>query len=631
MRCLNCVIWSLAAALGGAIALVDAAEPTSGTTDYEHALAYFDEPEHPEGFDHFTWVNPDAPKGGTITLATNGTFDSFNPLVTKGTPAIGLALVGSGNWLYDRLLESSNDEVGVAYGLLAEGVNVSPDFRTVRFRLRAEARWHDGMPITAQDVVFTFYLIKEHGSPTLKTLYRHVTGAVAIGDHEVEFHINDKAPRNVSTALTLGELFPLPQHYWQDKDPTAAYAQPPLGSGPYRVSRFLSPRFVEYERVADYWASDLAVNRGRHNFDRIRYDYYMDSYALTEAQKSGAVDARRELSSTMWAQGFDIAAVHEKVLLKEEFPISEPIGLGGVPFVFNVRRPPLDDVRVREALALARDFEWSNRVMYSGVMRRSRSYFSGSRLQHCGLPSAGELALLEPLRDQVPERVFDTPYQPPTNSGRDYARQPLLRAYRLLEEAGWVIHDGVRVHVETGEPLEVTLLLVTPAHYRLAAAYIERLKRIGVQASARAAEPSQFNQLVNTFDFDIVVAGWPMRMIPGLELYSRFGSTHAHRPHGGNWSGIENPAVDSLIARTIGADSWAEFEAAGRALDRVLLWNFYAAPGLEATGYRMIWWDRFGLPEKVGQYGLGFPDTWWFDSERAARVEQWKKDATSRY
>jgi microcin C transport system substrate-binding protein len=594
-----------------------------------HALSWFGETRYPAGFEHFDWANPDAPKGGRIVLAGAGTFDSLNALIATGKPAAGLAETGSYNWIYDRLLEASADDAMARYCRLAAWVQVSPDYRTVIFGLRPEARWHDGVPITADDVVFAFEAIRAHGSPTLKTLYRDVVAARATGPHEVRFEIAPHAPPTPAAAMALGELYPLPRHWWAGHDISRSTLEPPLGSGPYRIASVDAPRSIEYRRVDDYWGRDLPVTRGRFNFDVIRYEYFIGLGVEQGLVRSGLVDAGIDSASKSWANNYDIPSVHAGILRKEMLPVSTPTGIGGIAFTFNLRRPHFRDVRVREAISLLFDFEFNQRVIFWGEYLRVRSFFGDSPLESRGLPSADELALLEPYRGRIPERVFTTVYEPSRTAGIGHERTLLERAYRLLDDAGFRVVDGVRIDPATGEPLTVDFMLTTPVHERAIMPTIQRLRRVGVGATMRARESSQYQARLRSFEFDIAAIGWAAAYVPGIELRNRYGSAAARQQYSSNWAGIEDPVVDELVERVIGATSMRELVAAGRALDRVLLWNFYAMPGLKPRGARHVWWDRYGIPENKGTYRIAFPDAWWFDTERSARVDAWLRDGGS--
>ena len=603
--------------------LVCASLPTLGeeAAQYRHGISYFGELAYPEDYPHFNWVNPDAPKGGRLVLSNLGTFDSFNPLIRKGRPASGMSYNGTQSLLYDRLLEPSGDEPAAMYARLAESVALAPDYRWVSFRIRRNARWHDGEPVTARDVKFAFDMIKQDGAPNLKVLYRDVTHAELLGEHEVRFHIKERAARNATTALRIGLIYALPEHYWAGREFNKTTLDPPLGSGPYRIKRFVGSRLLQYERVEDYWGHDLPVMKGRFNFDEIKYDYFKDLEVMREAQKSGLIDARIEGVAQHWVTAYDIAAVREGLLIKEIIDSRSPYGCN-FAVVFNLRQKRFQDPRLREALWWAYDFGWLNRVLLQSFYTRTTSFFTNSSLSQSGLPSPAELALLEPFRDQIPPRVFTDVYRPPQSTGYGNARENLKRADELLTQAGWVVRDGVRVNAETGEPLQIHFMLFVYALERTMWPFIERLRRLGIQATARTLELSNYLYRLRMFDFDATVRSFPRTHVPGAELMSDFGSTAADTPFSGNSAGIKDPVVDALMRRIVSARNRIDLDAAGRALDRVLLWNFYMVPGYHPPGTRYVYWDKFGKPDQRPIYRSGFPDTWWFDPTKAKALEQ---------
>ena len=590
---------------------------------WHHGLSYFG----PEGlkyeadFHHFDWVDPDAPKGGRLNLAATGTYDSFNALISKGRPAAGLSTTGPNNFIYDRLLEQAADEPASYYGRLAESVAVADDLAWIAFRIRPEARWHDGVPITAKDVKFTFEQLKSHASPTIRMVLRPVLRAEVVGEREIRFHIAPGRGRSRSVLIRIGDLYPLPEHYWRDRDTSRTTVEPPLGSGPYRVAARVIGRYVEYRRVEDYWGADLPVNRGRYNFDIIKYDYFSDISVQREAHKAGVVDVRIEAQAKDWAKSYEFRAVEQGLFRKELIPQKVASGLP-VPFLFNLRLQKFKDVRVREALSVAHDFEWENRVLFHGFYSRASSWFTNSDLASSGLPSDAELELLEPFRDRLPPRVFTHVYDQPKTDGYGPNRDQLLRAHRLLEEAGWVLRDGVRVREDTGEPFTIEFLYGSPVLERVAMPYLHNLEKLGIVVTQRTAEISRYIARMRAFDFDATCTGAITQShTPGLELHSKFGSRAADTEGSANRIGVKDPVVDALIVKVVNAKTVPDLIAAGRALDRVLLWNFYAIPGFYAPGYRYAWWDKFGRPERKGGYRTGFPDTWWFDPVKAARIE----------
>jgi microcin C transport system substrate-binding protein len=609
---------------GGGVApmeRVTAGEAAAGEAPaWQHALSYLDTPRYQPGFTHFDWVDPRAPKGGRIQLAENGTWDSFNPILARGRPAAGLAFGGQ-NLLYDPLLEPSADELTTRYGRLAEAVAVAADFSWVRFRLRAGARWHDGVPITAGDVVFAFDMVRAHGNPFLKSMYAQVGSAVAEDASTVRFDLAQGAPRNPSLALLLGDLYPLPAHWYrQRKFDSTLVTEAPLGSGPYRIAAWDVGRSVTYERVADYWGADLAVVRGRFNFDVVDYDYYIDRYALIASLKSGAVDARVEDAAKEWATGYDFAARHDGRFVREMLPVRPATGGGYAGFVFNLRLPRFQDVRVREALWWARDFDWANRVLLYDFYQPTESFFSDTPLAQRGLPDARERELLGGFIDAVPRRVLEAEYRAPRSSTGLPVRDALARADRLLRDAGWAVRDGVRVDAATGEVFRIDFLYSNPLAERLARPYLKNLARLGFAVSARAVEGTQYLQRMRNFDFVATVRNFGQNAVPNAELRNQFGSAAAAQPYSLNWSGIDDPVVDHLIEAVVGAADMPTLVAATRMLDRILLWNFYVVPGFRPAGVPMVYWNRFGRPRTTGTYRTGFPDTWWYDAAQAARA-----------
>lgn len=594
------------------------------STEWHHGLSYFG-PEglkYPADFEHFVWVSPDAPKGGRVNLAATGTYDSFNALISKGRPSAGIAASGpSNNFIYDRLLEQAADEPASYYVRLAESVAVADDLSWIAFRIRPEARWHDGVPITAKDMKFTFDQLKSHASPTIRMVLRPVIRATVVSELEIRFDIAPGPGRSRSVLIRIGDLFPLPEHYWRERDTSRTTVEPPLGSGPYRISDHVIGRYVQFRRVEDYWGADIPVNRGRYNFDIIKVDYFSDISVQREAHKAGVVDVRIENQAKDWAKSYEFAAVKQGLFRKELIPQKVASGLP-VPFLFNLRLEKFKDVRVREALSVAHDFEWENRVLFHGFYTRASSWFSNSDLAAVGLPSPAELELLEPFRDKVPPRVFTEVYRPPQSTGVGPNRDQLIRAHRMLEEAGWVLRDGVRVREDTGEPFTIEFLYGTPILQRVAMPYLHNLEKLGIAVEQRTAEASRYLARMRAFDFEATCSGAISQShTPGLELHSKFGSGAADIQGSANRIGIKDPVVDALIVKVVNAKTVPELIAAGRALDRVLVWNFYAIPGFYAPGYRYAWWDKFQRPDLKGGYRTGFPDTWWFDPVKAARVE----------
>jgi microcin C transport system substrate-binding protein len=590
-----CVITALAG-----LAWFGVAEAASNVS---HGISHFGDLKYSADFRHFDYVNPDAPKGGLVRLEATGTFDTLNDFIIRGTPAAGLRLI------YDTLMESAADEPGSYYGQLAETVEVPRDLSWVAFNLRPQARWHDGKPVTAEDVVFTLDVLKEKGAPFWRYYYANVEKAVAEGPHRVKFSFS--GPTNQELPLIVGQLPVLPKHYWQGRDFEATTLDPPLGSGPYRVGQVDPGRTITLERVADYWGRDLPVMRGRYNFDAIRFEYYRDRTVSLEAFKAHAFDFRSENTAKVWATGYEFPAVADGRVIKETLADNNPSGMQS--FAFNIRRPQFKDRRVREALSYTFDFEWSNKNLFYGQYTRTRSYFANSELASSGLPGAAELALLEPLRGQIPDEVFTKTYEPPNTEGRGGLRGNLRKARTLLSEAGWEIRDNKLVDAKSGQPMRIEILLVQAAFERVVAPMVQNMARLGIDAKIRVVDTSQYINRVRDFDFDMTVGSWGQSLSPGNEQRDFWGSAAADRPGSRNLIGIKDPVIDMLIDKVIFASDRKALVAACRALDRVLLWNHFVIPNWHINSYRIAYWNRFGRPAVKPKYELGFPATWWID------------------
>jgi len=590
------------AGIGALAAGPAAAEPS-------HALAMHGDLKYGPDFKHFDYVNPDAPIGGSVTLGAIGGFDSFNPFIVKGEPAAGIGQV------YDTLMTSSLDEPFSEYGQLAETVETPDDRSWVEFTLRPEARWHDGEPITVEDVIWTFNTLVENGQPFYRFYYGNVSKVEKTGDRSVRFSFKEGVNRELP--LILGQLTVLPKHWWESREFDATSLEPPLGSGPYRVKDFEAGRYVTYERVEDYWGADLSVNKGHNNYDTIRYDYYRDSNIAIEAFKGGEFDFRMENSSKHWATAYDSPELDEGLIVKAEVHHERPSGMQG--FAYNIRRELFKDPRVRRALAYAFDFEWSNKTLFYGQYSHTRSYFENSEMAATGLPSEAELELLEPLRDQLPPEVFTTEYNPPTSDGSGNIRGNLREAVTILRETGWGIKDGKLTHTETGRVMAFELLLVSPLFERIALPFAKNLERIGIDMSVRIVDQSQYIERLNSFDFDMIVSSWGQSLSPGNEQRDFWGSEAADRQGSRNVVGIKDPAIDSLIETLIAAPTREALVTACRALDRVLQWHHFVIPQFHAPYDRLVYWNRFGRPETVPMQGTSF-STWWVDPDKAARI-----------
>ncbi len=567
---------------------------------------------YPPDFRHFAYVSPDAPKGGELSQAAVGTFDSFNPFIVKGNPVTGIGQI------YDTLLTSSADEPFSEYGLLAETIETPADRSWVTFTLRPQARWHDGRPVTADDVIWSFETLRAKGQPFYRAYYDGVAKVEKTGERSVKFTF--KPGQNRELPLILGQLVVLPKHWWETREFDKTSLEPPLGSGPYRIESFEPGRRVRYARVPDYWGKDLPVNVGRNNFDAIVVDYYRDDTIELEAFKAGEYDFRPESSSKAWATAYDFPAARDGLVKKEEVPHSRPAGMQA--FVLNTRRPLFRDPRVREALGLAFDFEWSNKTLFYGQYTRTRSYFDNSELAARGLPSDAEKAILEPFRGRVPEEVFTQEYVPPRTDGSGNNRDNLKRAVELLGQAGWKIDPKTRKLTNAaGEPFEMEILLVSPLFERVALPWAKTLERLGITANVRTVDSAQYRRRLDDYDFDVVVGSFPQSLSPGNEQRSFWSSMFADRPGGQNLIGLKDPAVDELVELVIAAPDRTSLVERTRALDRVLQWGRWLIPHWHTPVDRIAYWDELGRPAVTPEQGVQI-DTWWFDPASAARLAE---------
>ncbi|GAB5501763.1 MAG: extracellular solute-binding protein [Pyruvatibacter sp.] len=576
-----------------------------------NGLSLIGEPKYADDYTHFDYVNPDAPKGGRLRQADFGTFDSLNPFVIKGKP-------GAVTAIYDQLMADSMDEPSAEYGLLAKSVTYPDDFSWVEFELHETARWHDGEPLTSSDVIFSLNSLTAN-HPHYATYYKNVSKAEALGDHRVRFEFDEKGNRELP--LIMGQLYVLPEHYWDGsdgRDISSSTLTPPVGSGPYKIADVDPGRRIVLERVEDYWGKDLPVNRGKHNFDRLVIEYYLDETAMVEAFKGDRYDFRYETSAKRWATEYDFPAVTEGRVVLQTFKTSQASPMQA--FIFNIRRDKFSDPRVRQAFNLAFDFEWMNKNIFFGQYTRTDSFFEGSELEATGLPSAKELEILEPLRGQIPDEVFTADYENPVNGDTKAVRANLRKATALLQEAGWSIQDRALTNNETGEKMELEFLLRSPTFERVVLPYKQSLKRLGIEATLRVVDTAQYQERIEKFDFDMTVGGFAQSLSPGNEQRNFWGSASADRDGSRNTIGIKDPAIDKLIDAIIFAPDRETLVAATRALDRVLLWNHYVVPQWWSV-LRTARWDRFGLPETLPAFAPagGFPDVWWYEEGFAAK------------
>jgi len=594
------------------------AQTAAGEPAWRHALSLFGDIRYPPDFKRFDYVNPDAPKGGVARMISIGTFDNFNIAVAgvKGSLAPAAALI------YEDLMTRSQDEVATEYGLLAEAASHPDDFGWVIYRLRKEAHWHDGQPVTPEDVIFSIEALKKN-SPMYGSYYRHVVKYEKIGERDIKFTFD--APGNRELPTIVGELPVLPKHYWEGtdsqgrkRDISATTLEPPLGSGPYRIKEFVAGRSVVLERVKDYWGTKLPVRIGENNFDELRFEFFRDNTVALEAFKADQADWIVENSAKQWATAYDFPAVNEKRVVREEFPINDTGRMQG--FVLNLRRDQFKDARLRRAFNYAYDFEEMNKQLFYGQYKRINSYFEGTELASTGLPEGQELEILQTVRDKVPAEVFTTRYQNPVGGNPEAVRANLRESMRLLKEAGYEIRDRKLVDA-AGKPVSVEILVQDPSNERIALFYKPSLERIGVTTSIRVVDDAQYENRLRSFDFDIITDLWGQSLSPGNEQREFWGSQTADQPGSRNTIGIKNPAIDALIDKVIFAKDRANLVAATKALDRVLLWNFYVVPQFTYGFSRYARWDRFSHADPLPKYGRsGLPTLWWYDADKAARI-----------
>lgn len=574
------------------------------------AMAMHGEPKYKPGFTHFDYTNPDAPKGGEVHEAAIGSYDSLNPFILKGVPASGVGLT------FSTLTAQSEDEAFTEYGLVAEQIEAPKDRSWVAYTIRPEARFHDGSPITVDDVIWTFETLKTKGHPFYRAYYRNVVKAEKVGERKVKFTFSGGDNRELP--LIIGQLPVLSKKYYESRDFEKTTLEAPLGSGPYKVVAVDPGRSITLERVMDYWGKDLPVNKGRFNFDRIRIDYYLDENVALEAFKAGNYDFRAENSAKFWATGYDAPAVRDGRIKKVEIPNEQPTGMQG--YIYNIRRDIFKDSRVRHALAYAFDFEWSNKALFYGQYTRSESYFSNSELASKGLPSPEELKIIEPLRGQIPGEVFTEEFHAPKSDGSGNIRPNLAIALKLLQDAGWTVKGGKMANAK-GEPLAFEVLIDSPAFERVTQPFVQNLARLGVDARIRTVDTAQFQNRMENFDFEMTVGVYPESLSPGNEQRDFWGSESADTPGGRNLIGIKDKAIDQLVGLVISAPDRESLVTRTHALDRVLLWHHYVIPHWHITYFRVAYWDKFGRPAISPKYALAF-DTWWVDPAKAVALKQ---------
>lgn len=589
------------------------ATPEEVTIPAHGAVAMHGDIKYGDDFKHFDYVNPDAPKGGKLALHSIGSFDSLNPFIIKGTKAEGVNFLGS-SLLYAPLMAQSYDEPFTMYGYIAESIQMPEDRSWVHFTLRDNAKWHDGAPITAGDVEFTFHQMIEHGMPFFRAYYGDVEKVEVLSDHDIRFTF--KHNLNAELPLILSQLTVLPKHYWEKdgNDISKTSLTPPLGSGPYQVKSVDAGRSLTYERVKDWWGAELPLNKGRYNFDLIQYDYYKDSNVALEAFLAGEYDIRLENSSLQWENGYNSPALSDGKVIKGEFDHQRPAGMQA--FIFNIRRDVFKDIKVREAVSYAFDFEWANKQYAFGAYQRNQSFFENSELAAHALPDTTELAFLEKYRGRIPDSVFTEVYKAPATDGSGKDRTNLREAKKILKSAGFTMgKDKTLIHPESGEKLEFEILAVSPLIERWTLPFIKNLKRIGIAANFRIIDPAQYQNRVNAFDYDMIIGTIAQSESPGNEQRDFWSSSKADMQGSRNYIGVKSPVIDEIIEEIIQAPSRADLVARTRALDRILLANHYVVPQWFLNKWRIAYWAKLGHPEGLSPHTPGFTDLWWSKTE----------------
>ncbi|MBM3597024.1 MAG: ABC transporter substrate-binding protein [Alphaproteobacteria bacterium] len=600
------------AVLIAAIGLVVGPAAVAADPKVSHGFAIHGELGYPADFKHFNYVNPDAPKGGDVVLSAPRTFDSLHPFILKGVAAAGIAIV------YQSLMAASADEAATQYGLIAKSIEFPADRSWAIFELRPEARFNDDKPITADDVLFSHEILTTKGHPQYKAIYADIVKVEKLGPHKVKFTFKGKDNREMPSVA--GGLTVLPKHYWESREFDKTTLEPPLGSGPYKISNVDPGRSITYERIKDHWSDKLPVMVGRYNFGTIRFEYYRDSTVEVEALKSGAFDFRQEYTARDWATSYDFPAARQGLVKKEEVANNNPQRMQS--FTFNMRRDMFKDRRVREALGYAFDFEWSNKTLFYGQYVRLKSHWHGSDLAATGLPGPEELKILEKYRGRIPEEVFTKAYEPPTYDGSGNIREGLRKALALLKEAGWTVNkDGKLVNAQ-GKQMEFEILYQQPGLERMAQPFAKNLERLGVVCRLRLIDAAQYQNRMDSYDFDVVFGGIPMSLSPGTEQRLYWTSAEADKIGGDNIGGIKDPVIDELVELVVAAPDRETLVTRTRALDRVLLWGHYGIPQYGAPTYRIVYWDKFGKPATPPKYALGFTDTWWVDKAKAEQLAQ---------
>jgi microcin C transport system substrate-binding protein len=604
------ILWMMAGVMAG-LGAASAADMYRG-----HGIAMHGDLKYPADFKKFDYVNSNAPKGGEVKLSAIGGFDNFNNFIVKGRSASGIGLI------YDTLMVSSADEPFSMYGLIAKSVEMPTDRSWITFHLNPDARWHDGKPISVEDVIWTFDTLVSKGTPFYRFYYGNVAKAEKVGPRSVKFSFKP-GKVNRELPLIIGQLSVLPKHYWKDRDFTKTTLEPPLGSGAYRVKSFEANRTVEYERVKDYWAARHPTHIGQYNFDTLRYEYYRDTTVALEAFKAGSYDFRRESSSKNWATAYDTPAVRDGMIQKVRLNHNRSTGMQG--FAYNLRRDLFKDPQVRRALDYAFDFEWSNKTLFYGQYSRTGSYFENSELASTGLPKGDELAVLQEYQDRLPPDVFSKAYSNPKNDGSGNIRANLRIANKILREAGWRVDRKTRIltHEKTKKQMSFEVLLVSPLFERVALPFKKNLKRLGIDLRVRTVDTAQYQQRVQNFDFDLIVMSWGQSDSPGNEQRDFWGTTAADRVGSRNFTGLKNAVVDDIIEKLIAAPDRKSLVTYTRALDRVLLSQHIVIPHWHIPYDRVVHWNKFGRPAVTPKSGVQFM-SWWVDRGKADGLQRRK-------
>ena len=579
-----------------------------------HAIAMHGEPKYSKDFEHVDYVNPDALKGGSITLDAFGSYDSFNDFISKGESAVGLG------YTYETLTSRSYDEAFTEYGLLAETIEWPDDRSWVSFNLRKEAKWNDGKSVTPEDVIWTFNTLMEKGHPFYKYYYSDVVEVIKEGDLKVRF--NFKNNKNLELPLIVGQLPVLPKHYWENRNFEETTLEIPLGSGPYKIVSFDAGRSITYELNKNYWGKDIPINKGANNFERITFQYFKDRDIIRLALKSGDIDLFNENQSKAWATAYEIPAVKKGLLKKELIQHENPQGMQA--FAFNIRKDIFQNKKVREALSYAFDFEWTNESLFYGAYKRTNSFFENSELASSELPIGKELKLLSEYKNDLPTEVFNMEFNPPITDGSGFIRKELSKATSLLREAGWELNGSKLINTNSGEKFKFEILLVSPAFERIVLPFKDNLEKLGISVNVRIIDSAQYQQRIETFDFDMVVSSIRQSLSPGNEQRNFWGSDAADTNGSRNIMGIKNPVIDSLIEKVISAKDREDLIITTKALDRVLLWNHYVIPQWHISSYRTLYWDIFDKPKIRPKYSLG-TNTWWIDPLKASTIDERKK------